>query len=397
MVIMVGLPARGKTFLSVRLQRYLEWQGRAARIFNAGSYRRSLLGLDSSRSDFFDPRAVEYKKKREMIAKACFADLSQWLTEVGDVAIYDATNVTKPRREYLAGECAARGFDCLFVENICDDPEILERIVEVKVTRSVDYKNAVDMEAARRDFAERIDHYESVYHPVGPPEAYVKIFNFGRRVEKSFPAGSGIFEEIARYLGCINLAKKDIYLTRHGESFYNLEDRIGGDAPLTEKGIEYARRLGEFFSGRDMVVLTSAKKRTIQTAEFLDCEKKVLEELNEIDSGICDGLTYAEIKDRHPEIAQARSLDKLDFRYPGGESYRDLIGRLSSAVVDIEAQNKDVLVVAHRAVNRCLFSYFTPTPAREIPYLEMPLERVIRVFHKRALYAYEGLSLGEGR
>ena len=49
-VIMVGLPARGKTFLSVRLQRYLEWQGWRSGIFNVGTYRRALLGPDTSRS-----------------------------------------------------------------------------------------------------------------------------------------------------------------------------------------------------------------------------------------------------------------------------------------------------------------------------------------------------------
>lgn len=50
--------------------------------------------------------------------------------------------------------------------------------------------------------------------------------------------------------------------------------------------------------------------------------------LNEIDSGLCDGMTYAEIKEKFPEDFIARDLDKFGYRYPRGESYEDLVTRL---------------------------------------------------------------------
>ena len=108
--------------------------------------------------------------------------------------------------------------------------------------------------------------------------------------------------------------------------------------------------------------------------------------MNEINSGLCDGLSYAEIAEGRPEVNEARSNDKFNFRYPGGESYRDLIQRVKKSVIRIEAEKRDVLVIAHRAVNRCLVSYFIPTPPEEVPYIEMPLDRIIRVYRLNAHY-----------
>merc|ERR1719471_1782230 len=39
---------------------------------------------------------------------------------------------------------------------------------------------------------------------------------------------------------------RTIYLSRHGESEYNLEDRIGGDSNLTPRGQQYAKSLGPY-------------------------------------------------------------------------------------------------------------------------------------------------------
>src|SRR3989304_7165119 len=220
-IIMVGLPARGKTFLAVRLKRYLEWQGYRTGIFNVGSYRRNILGPDSSRSDFFDPGAVEFARERERMAKKCFGDLSGWLESAGDIAIYDATNVTPARRKYLGKECLAMGFDHVFVENVCDDPEILGKIVNIKITRSADYVDK-DAESAKEDFWRRIRHYEGVYETVEEDLPHIKIFNFGEKTNKNFEPSHGLFNDIAEFLGSINLAEKDVYVTRHGETFFNL-------------------------------------------------------------------------------------------------------------------------------------------------------------------------------
>jgi 6-phosphofructo-2-kinase len=43
-VIMVGLPARGKSYITKKIQRYLSWQQHETRIFNVGNRRRVAVG-----------------------------------------------------------------------------------------------------------------------------------------------------------------------------------------------------------------------------------------------------------------------------------------------------------------------------------------------------------------
>ena len=40
-IIMVGLPARGKSFISNKLLKYLNWSNIKTKIFNVGNYRRA--------------------------------------------------------------------------------------------------------------------------------------------------------------------------------------------------------------------------------------------------------------------------------------------------------------------------------------------------------------------
>jgi len=39
-----------------------------------------------------------------------------------------------------------------------------------------------------------------------------------------------------------------IFLSRHGESEYNVDNRIGGNPPLTSKGQRYAKALGAYIN-----------------------------------------------------------------------------------------------------------------------------------------------------
>ncbi|KAG7234689.1 hypothetical protein INR49_004093 [Caranx melampygus] len=53
-IVMVGLPARGKTYMSKKLTRYLNWIGMPTKVFNVGEYRREAVKNYSS-YDFFKP------------------------------------------------------------------------------------------------------------------------------------------------------------------------------------------------------------------------------------------------------------------------------------------------------------------------------------------------------
>merc|ERR1719291_892761 len=56
-LVMVGLPARGKTFISRKIARYLTWLGQRVRTFNIGQYRRKITKdttVGQTSCNFFD-------------------------------------------------------------------------------------------------------------------------------------------------------------------------------------------------------------------------------------------------------------------------------------------------------------------------------------------------------
>lgn len=136
-----------------------------------------------------------------------------------------------------------------------------------------------------------------------------------------------------------------IYLIKFIWLFYSLWYL---DSGLTSEGIEFAKSLGEFFesdksgfsnitSSQGLVVWTSSLKSAIQTAEYIKPKIRTVEwrALREIESGVCDGLTYDQIKVRYPKEYQARQQDKLTYRYPRGESYFDVITRLEPLIFEV--------------------------------------------------------------
>jgi broad specificity phosphatase PhoE len=83
-----------------------------------------------------------------------------------------------------------------------------------------------------------------------------------------------------------------------------------------------------------------------------------LKNLDEINAGICDGLTYLEMEEKYPQEAIARKKNKLSYRsnmiiyyvfasYPRGESYLDLISRLEPVIYEVERSLHPIIIVAH--------------------------------------------------
>ncbi len=69
----VGLPARGKTHLSVALARYLRWLGVKTRVFHLGDYRREHVGdgKDVPEDYFFVNASASTVLLRQKILKKC--------------------------------------------------------------------------------------------------------------------------------------------------------------------------------------------------------------------------------------------------------------------------------------------------------------------------------------
>lgn len=360
---MVGLPARGKTYIAKKLTRYLNWIGINCRVFNVGEYRRVATEAYKSHN-FFRPDNEEAQVIRQKCAVAALEDMCSWLEEGGgEVAVYDATNTTYSRRAMIHEYVVLKyGFKLFFVESCCSDPRIIEANVrEVKI-HSPDYRE-MDKEAALKDFEQRIEHYRMAYQPLdegGEKDySFMTIFNAGEKVLVHRSEGH-IQSRVVYYLMNIHIVPRSIYLTRHGESECNLQGKIGGDSELSERGREYAKALAKFIDEQQIPrlrVWTSQLKRTIQTAKGIKALQERWKALNEIDAGICEEMTYELIQEKYPEEFARRDQDKFHYRYPKGESYEDLVSRLEPVIMELERQ-ENVLVVGHQAVLRCLLAYF---------------------------------------
>jgi broad specificity phosphatase PhoE len=383
--VTVGLPARGKTFIARKVARYLSWLGHKTRVFNVGAYRRERLGSRHPHG-FFDPDNEAGNVARLEMATAALEDMLGWMQDPSaEVGIYDATNTTRERREAVRQSCVARGHQVVFIESICNDPAIVEANIRDNKLRSPDYAG-IATEEALDDFRLRIAHYDRVYEPVGDDEgSYIKIIDVGRTVvahgiEGYLPA------RLVFFLVNFHIRPRSIWLTRHGESEYNVAGRIGGDAPLSARGVAYAealaRRLPDEIGGAAdaaPVVWTSTLRRTIETASRLGFSYTPWRALDEIDAGDCDGLTYAEIAERMPSEFAARAADKFRYRYPRGESYQDVIQRVEQVIFELERQRGPVVIIGHQAVLRALYAYIVDEPPEACPRLAMPLHTLIRL------------------
>ena len=128
---------------------------------------------------------------------------------------------------------------------------------------------------------------------------------------------------------------KTIYLSRHGQSQYNITKQLGGDSGLSNKGIEYSLKLHEYFQSikkENIPVCTSTLKRTLQTGKHF-INKTSNSNFNEINAGIFERYTYDRIKDENIDEFNKRSVDKYEY-------YGDIF---KSAVTKYCAENQSTL------------------------------------------------------
>jgi len=416
-IVMVGLPATGKTYLGRRISQYLTFfHASKVEWFNVGNYRRKLFG-EKMDHEFFDPNITENVEKRKKCAHLAMDDLKKWLAQSNTssrVAIYDATNSTRQRRRWimtqLEGHLETKS-KVIFVESVINDPKLIE--ANIKETWLMpDYHGVANGED---DYRKRIEHYRKSYETLSETDpsdgklSWIKLVDGGRFISMNQIHGF-MASKVVQLLTNLNPGVvRPIYLSRHGQSEYNKLGKIGGDSALSESGEEYALALakhvheeilglnedGTFPSSNRRLVsharlFTSSLKRTKLTARHIVHHKcddgwiimrpKVCPALDEIYAGAFDGMTYEEIKDKAPREFKRRKLDKLGYVYPGGgESYLDVIQRLEPIVHEIERQSDPILIVGHQGVLRLLYAYFTGESREKAPHFPIPLNTIIKL------------------
>ena len=153
-----------------------------------------------------------------------------------------------------------------------------------------------------------------------------------------------------------------IYFTRHGQTVWNVENKICGmtDIELTELGHRQAERLGLMIKEKNIhidEILYSPLVRAADTAKHISKESGIVcrEEVRLIEQNFGryestprDGEEFA--------IAKTYFLD----HYGSGETMFHVAQRVYNLLDELkeQSQNKTYLLVAHGGIGRVVNSYF---------------------------------------
>ncbi|MFH8450190.1 bifunctional RNase H/acid phosphatase [Streptomyces fungicidicus] len=170
-------------------------------------------------------------------------------------------------------------------------------------------------------------------------------------------------------------------LLRHGETPLTPQKRFSGsggsDPSLSDIGREQAARVAEFLARRGTVqaVVASPLARTRETARIvaarLGLEVAVEDGLRETDFGAWEGLTFGEVRERHPDDLNAWLSSPDAEPTGGGESF--------AATADRIAATRDRLTAAYAGRTVLLVTHVTPIKTFVRLALGAPPEALFRM------------------
>jgi 2,3-bisphosphoglycerate-dependent phosphoglycerate mutase len=200
-----------------------------------------------------------------------------------------------------------------------------------------------------------------------------------------------------------------LFLIRHGQSQWNLENRFTGwkDIDLTEQGIEEARQAGRQLRGETIdIAFTSTLIRAQHTLDLvlqesgetgIPIEKD--KALNERSYGDLEGLNKADTAARYGDEQVHIWRRSFDVRPPGGESLKDTYDRvipyfMHTIFPHLEAA-ENVLIVAHGNSLRALVMFLDNLTPDEI--LQREIATGVPLEYRLNRPALDQLRLAYGR
>jgi len=182
------------------------------------------------------------------------------------------------------------------------------------------------------------------------------------------------------------------YFVRHGQTDWNAENRLQGQADIElnalgrEQATQNGRKLAKLIPDPQAFdFVASPMKRTRATMERVRAAMgldphayRTDPRLVEVNFGDWQGFTYAELERRHPGISGKRSLDKWDYlpSGEGAESYQMLYERIKPWFEELD---RDTVCVTHGGVIRALFRLVEKISREEAASLETPQDRLLRL------------------
>ncbi|MDS1138487.1 histidine phosphatase family protein [Nitratireductor indicus] len=182
-----------------------------------------------------------------------------------------------------------------------------------------------------------------------------------------------------------------LYVIRHGQTDWNVEERLQGQADTDinavgqkqadGNGIRLAELIGEAKAFR---FVSSPLRRTRETMERVRTglglppqDYQLDPRLKELNFGEWEGFTYVELEREHPGATKARALDKWGFVPPGetAESYAMLAMRIRPWLEDVR---EPTVCVTHGGVIRALLFLTGQVEPEEAATVPIPQDRILR-------------------
>jgi broad specificity phosphatase PhoE len=193
-----------------------------------------------------------------------------------------------------------------------------------------------------------------------------------------------------------------LYYVRHGLTDWNIAGRLQGhrDTPLNQTGRSQAVQCGHVL--RDLLAregrpvsqydyVASPLSRARETMEIMRATLGIApacygldSRLTEISFGEWEGLTYAEVMLRDPDIVATREADKWEFLPPGGENYRQLALRVGAWYATLA---RDTVVCAHGGTGRALVALLGIAPPEQAVHQAID-QGVVYVLARKNLLRY---------
>ncbi|MBS4539085.1 histidine phosphatase family protein [Clostridium sp. D2Q-11] len=165
-----------------------------------------------------------------------------------------------------------------------------------------------------------------------------------------------------------------LYLTRHGQTVWNSERRFQGQqgSPLTEKGIEGAKKLGDRLKNIEFgAIYASPLPRAYDTAEIIkgDRDIKIIKEerIKEMSFGDWEGVKAKVVQESDAEMFNNLWNNPIAYMSEKGETYQQVYDRVIPVIEEIkEKYEGNVLIVAHGIVLAIIMLYVKGRPLKDL-------------------------------
>jgi len=186
-----------------------------------------------------------------------------------------------------------------------------------------------------------------------------------------------------------------IALSRHGQTVWHAENRYAGvsDVDLTDTGRRQAEDLARWTAAhRPEAIFCSPVRRARETAapseRVLGQTAQIVPGLREVDFGIAEGHTLAELAERDPALVKRFQRDPVANPFPEAESPAAAAARGAAALREVADRAGDgfVVVVAHNTLLRLALCEL----------LEIPIARYRQRLPRLDTGTITELSIGAG-